>query len=129
MPYADPDRKREYMREYQRNRYQNDPEVREDEAWRKARWYGKNREDILARYRQKRGQILPIAALIRGGKFPSSVRLRTVLLWCTQCKLPAVKLDGHWHSSPQAVRWFCWQGASDLFRTLYRAPRAPRALL
>jgi len=64
MPYADPDRQREYNRILARNRYQQDAEFRADEALRKRLWYYKNQLEILERkkvrryYIQKRNRIL-----------------------------------------------------------------------
>jgi hypothetical protein len=73
MPFADPGDYRDYHRNLFWNRYQNDPEFREDEAARKARWYAQKREEILARmkvrYVAKRKKIKKNSAANR----PSSV--------------------------------------------------------
>ncbi len=47
MPYADPDVQREFHRQLFYVRYRTDPDFREAESYRKARWYQKNREKIL----------------------------------------------------------------------------------
>lgn len=47
MPYADPDVQREFNRQLFYVRYRTDPDFREAESYRKARWYEKNREKIL----------------------------------------------------------------------------------
>jgi hypothetical protein len=49
MPYADPDRQREYNRILARTRYQQDAEFRADEALRKRIWYYKHQLEILER--------------------------------------------------------------------------------
>ena len=46
MPYADPDRQREYNRILARTRYQQDAEFRADEALRKRIWYYKHQLEI-----------------------------------------------------------------------------------
>ena len=53
MPYADPDQQREFNRELFNRRYNSDPEFREAEAFRKARWYQTHRERILSRVRER----------------------------------------------------------------------------
>ena len=57
MPYADPTEQRAYNLELYLHRYATDPEFREDEACRKLAWYSKKRDEILARYREKRKKI------------------------------------------------------------------------
>ena len=57
MPYADPAEKAEYDRILFLRRYQGDPEFREEEAFRKKRWYDRNKVKILAAYRAKRKKI------------------------------------------------------------------------
>lgn len=42
MPYADPDRQREAMRQRYAERYASDPKFRQEEAKRKARFYAEN---------------------------------------------------------------------------------------
>lgn len=42
MPYADPDRQKEVMRERFRERYATDPKFRKEEAKRKAKFYSTN---------------------------------------------------------------------------------------
>ena len=54
MPYADPMEKAEFQRTAYLRRYQNDPEFRADEALRKAMWYYRNQEKIVAAKRQAR---------------------------------------------------------------------------
>jgi hypothetical protein len=54
MPYADPDVQREFNRQLFATRYRTDPEFREAEAFRKAKWYEKNRERVIARVREAR---------------------------------------------------------------------------
>ena len=49
MPYADPSEQREFNRNLFLRRYQSDPEFREDEALRKARWYELNRAKVSER--------------------------------------------------------------------------------
>ena len=57
MPYADPTEKKAYDLALYLRRYQDDPEFRADEAFRKLTWYQRNRNKILARYRLKRKKI------------------------------------------------------------------------
>jgi hypothetical protein len=57
VPYSDPATQAEFNRELYLRRYQEDPEFRADEAFRKKEWYDLNREKILARYRKKRKKL------------------------------------------------------------------------
>jgi hypothetical protein len=54
MPYADPDVQREFNRQLFYVRYKTDPEFREAESYRKARWYEKHRERVIAHVRESR---------------------------------------------------------------------------
>jgi hypothetical protein len=54
MPYADPDVQREFNRQLFAVRYRTDPEFREDESYRKAKWYQKHRERVIAHVRKAR---------------------------------------------------------------------------
>jgi hypothetical protein len=54
MPYADPDVQREFNRQLFAVRYHTDPEFREAESYRKARWYEKHRERVIAHVREAR---------------------------------------------------------------------------
>ena len=54
MPYADPDLQREFNRQLFAVRYHTDPEFREAESYRKARWYQKHRERVIAHVRESR---------------------------------------------------------------------------
>jgi hypothetical protein len=54
MPYADPDVQREFNRRLFAVRYHTDPEFREAESYRKARWYEKHRERVIAQVREAR---------------------------------------------------------------------------
>jgi hypothetical protein len=57
MPYSDPDVQREYNRQLFAVRYHTDPEFREAEAYRKAKWYQKNRERVIAHVRKARKKL------------------------------------------------------------------------
>ena len=57
MPYADPAVQAEFMRTLYARRYQDDPEFRADEAFRKKIWYDRNQVKVTARYRKKRKKI------------------------------------------------------------------------
>jgi hypothetical protein len=54
MPYADPDVQREFNRRLFAVRYHTDPKFREAESYRKARWYEKHRERVIAHVREAR---------------------------------------------------------------------------
>jgi hypothetical protein len=54
MPYADPDRQREFNRNLFYVRYHTDPEFREAESYRKHVWYEKHRERVIAHVRESR---------------------------------------------------------------------------
>lgn len=59
MPYADPDVQREFNRQLFAIRYKTDPEFREAEAYRKARWYEKHRDRVIAHVRESRKKLAP----------------------------------------------------------------------
>jgi hypothetical protein len=54
VPYSDPAMQAEFKRDYYLRRYQEDPEFRADEAFRKKEWYDRNKKKLLASYRAKR---------------------------------------------------------------------------
>jgi hypothetical protein len=54
MPYADPDVQREFNRQLFAVRYRTDPEFRETESYRKAQWYKKHRDRVIAHVRKSR---------------------------------------------------------------------------
>jgi hypothetical protein len=136
MPFADPDRQREYNRDLFRNRYQQDAEFREKEKFRKGKehgWFGRTREETLARLEARRrpDQVLkPINELLKAGKFWHGAKLRAILLSCSQHKFPAKKVEDQWYSSLAAIRWFIWQSANEAARSYWRedysVPRRPR---
>jgi hypothetical protein len=53
MPFKDPGDYRDHHRNLFWNRYNSDPEFRETEAARKAKWYWEHRDEILARQRAR----------------------------------------------------------------------------
>jgi len=59
MPYADPDVQREFNRQLFAVRYRTDPEFREAESYRKAVWYQKHRERVIAHVRESRKKSTP----------------------------------------------------------------------
>lgn len=66
IPYADPDRQREFNRNLYRNRYQQDPEFRASEALRKGEWYLKHQPEIIEKYRLKRTYLRKIKKAAQG---------------------------------------------------------------
>jgi hypothetical protein len=61
MPYADPDVQREFNRQLFATRYKTDPEFREAESYRKARWYEKHRDRVIAHVRESRKKSTPLS--------------------------------------------------------------------
>jgi hypothetical protein len=68
MPYADPAEQAEFMRTLYARRYQDDPEFRADEAFRKKVWYYRNQEKVVAAYRKKRKKIRASRKMGRSGE-------------------------------------------------------------
>jgi hypothetical protein len=68
MPYSDPDVQREFNRNLFFRRYQTDPEFREAESFRKARWYKRNHEKILRKIHESRAKAGFRSKVTRGQK-------------------------------------------------------------
>lgn len=51
MPYSDPEEQKDAQADWYRQKYQTDPDFRNDEADRKAQWYEANAEERKAKMR------------------------------------------------------------------------------
>jgi hypothetical protein len=125
-PYADPEQQRQWQRDHYRRRYQDDSKFREFEAERKKPWYQKHKERISGEKGNRGRRLKLVVELFEGGYgLEQFATLRTWLRWCSQRKIPALKRQGQWYTSIEAINWYIWKCGNEAFRKLYRAPRKP----